>query len=320
MNNKQIYRKTLCFSIRRILWDILAFLVLAGVMAVGFFIAEKSTNQGLIGLLIGAVVGLILLAIFLRWISYKYKAGQIAMMTKGITEGSLPENVLEEGNRIVKSRFRTVAVYFAVTGVIKGIFNQLGRAITATGEAIGGDTGGTVGSAVSSVIQTIVNYLCDCCLGWVFFRKDVKSGKAICEGAVLFFRHGKTLARNLGRIFGIGLASLVPIGGAFTGLFYLIASRFPAVFERFFTELRQSTEKIPAWLNNPTILMVVVAAIGGLIVWSMIHAAFIRPFVLVGVLRNYINSGINDIPTEDSFSQLDSKSPKFKKLHEQEAA
>jgi hypothetical protein len=41
--------------------------------------------------------------------------------------------------------------------------------------------------------------------------------------------------------------------------------------------------------------------------------------VLVGVLRNYIQSGINDIPTEESFAVLDGKSEKFKKLH-QEAA
>ena len=47
----------------------------------------------------------------------------------------------------------------------------------------------------------------------------------------------------------------------------------------------------------------------------MIHSVFIRPFVLVGVLRNYIQSGIEDMPTEASFAMLDSKSAKFKKLH-----
>ena len=49
--------------------------------------------------------------------------------------------------------------------------------------------------------------------------------------------------------------------------------------------------------------------------WSIIHSVFIRPYVLVGVLRNYIQSGINDIPTEEAFDALDSKSKKFKKLH-----
>ena len=51
-------------------------------------------------------------------------------------------------------------------------------------------------SVISSVISVVVSYLCDCCLGWVFYRQDVKSAKATCEGAVLFFKHWKTLAKN----------------------------------------------------------------------------------------------------------------------------
>jgi hypothetical protein len=319
MDNKQIYKATLCFSIRRVLWDLLALLVWAGVMALGFFIAEKAADKGLIGLAIGGVIGLIALVFFLRWLSYKYKAGQIAMMTKGITEGELPQDVMGEGQKIVKERFATVAAFFAVTRVIKAIFNQLGRGISAAGRAIGGDTGGTAGDVVSSVIQVIVSYLCDCCLGWVFYRKDVKATKATCEGAVLFFKHGKTFFKNMGRVFGMGLATLAVIGGAFAGIFYLIASRFPAVFDRLYVELAESSTKMPEWLNSPTILMIAASVIGGLIVWAFFHSLFIRPFVLVGVLRNYIQSGINDIPTEESFAVLDGKSEKFKKLH-QEAA
>ena len=319
MDNKQIYKATLCFSIRRVLWDLLALLVWAGVMALGFFIAEKAADKGLIGLAIGGVIGLIALVFFLRWLSYKYKAGQIAMMTKGITEGELPQDVMGEGQKIVKERFATVAAFFAVTRVIKAIFNQLGRGISAAGRAIGGDTGGTAGDVVSSVIQVIVSYLCDCCLGWVFYRKDVKATKATCEGAVLFFKHGKTFFKNMGRVFGMGLATLAVIGGAFAGIFYLIASRFPAVFDRLYVELAESSTKMPEWLNSPTILMIAASVIGGLIVWAFFHSLFIRPFVLVGVLRNYIQSGINDIPTEEAFAGLGGKSEKFKKLH-QEAA
>ena len=319
MDNKQVYKATLCFSIRRVLWDFLALLVWAGVMALGFFIAEKTANKGLIGLAIGGVIGLIALIIFLRWLSYKYKAGQIAMMTKGVTEGELPQDVLGEGQKIVKERFATVAAFFAVTRVIKAIFNQLGRGISAAGRAIGGDAGGTAGDVVSSVIQVIVSYLCDCCLGWVFYRKGEKATKATCEGAVLFFKHGKTFFKNMGRVFGIGLATLVVIGGAFTGIFYLIASRFPAVFDRLYRELAESSTKLPDWLNSPAALMIAAAVLGGIIVWGFFHSVFIRPFVLVGVLRNYIQSGINDIPTEESFAELDSKSARFKKLH-QEAA
>ena len=322
LDNKTIYKRTLVFSMRRLLWDCLAFMIFAGLMAGGYLLAEKIRNQGLVGLAIGAAIGLVVLIFLSRFVSYRYKAGQIAMMTKGITEDALPDDVLGEGKQVVKERFATVAVFFAATGIIRGIFNQLGRGITKAGEAIGGDTGGTVGSAVSSVMQTIVRYLCDCCLGWVFYRRGVSAVKATCEGAVLFFKHGRTFFKNMGRIFGIGLATLIPIGGLFGGISYLVLSRFPRLFELLSREvtdaIARGNTKMPQFLTDPSNLMIFCAAVLGLIFWSLIHSIFIRPFVLVGVLRNYINSGIHDIPTEESFSLLDSRSPKFRKLREKE--
>ena len=227
----------------------------------------------------------------------------------------MPDNVIAEGKKVVKERFLTVAAYFAVTNVIKGIFNQIGRGITKVGESIGGDTGGAIGGAVSSVMQTIVNYLCDCCLGWVFYRKDVKAAKATCEGAVLFFKHGKTFAKNMGRVFGMGLVSLLLIGGVFTGVFYAILHAIGDTdVAAFFAE---NESKLAQILSNPVTLPIAFSILGGVIVWSILHSVFIRPFVLTGVLRNYLESGMNDIPSEASFAMLDSKSDKFRKLHQE---
>ena len=323
LDNSAIYKKTLGFSLRRALWDLLVLLVLGGACTAGFFIAEETTDKGLVGLGIGAVIGIIIMVIILRFVSYYLKAGQIAMMTRGIVEGELPDDVIAEGKKAVKERFTTVAVFYAATGVIKGIFNQLGRVITRVGESVGGDAGSTVGSAISTAIQVVVSYLCDCCLGWVFYRKEVKSARATCEGAVLFFRHGKTLARNLGRIFGIGLLSLIAIGGVFGGIAWLILSRFPDTFENLAKEISEAaargSSKIPDFLTNPDTLIIAAAVLIGVIIWSIIHSVFIRPFVLTGVLRNYINSGIDDIPDEAAFAVLDGKSAKFKKLHAETA-
>lgn len=321
MDNKEIYKKTLTFSIRRLLWDILALVIIIVTSAAGFFIAEKLADKGLIGLAIGVVVAIVIIAIISHFISYVFEAGQIAMMTKGIAEGKLEGDVYAEGKKIVKERFLTVAAYYAVTNVIKGIFNELGRAITAVGEHIGGDTGGTVGSAISGIIQVIVSYLCDCCLGWVFYRKDEKATKATLEGAVLFFKHGKTLAKNLGRIFGIGLLSLVVIGGVFFGIFYLIASAFPGSFEGLAAEFASLTSEgdAPSFLANAQNLTLIAAGIGGVVMWGIIHATFIRPFVLVGVLRNYIESGKDEKISNEDFNALDKKSKKFAKLHAEEA-
>ena len=320
MDNKQIYKKTLGFSLRRVFWDIISVVLLLGAGTLGYFLGEKYAQNGPIGLLIGAVIGIVALILITRFISYALKAGQIAMMTRGVSEGELPDDVIREGKKVVKERFATVAAFFAITGVIRGIFNQIGRGITKLGESIGGDTGGAIGGAVSSVMQTIVNYLCDCCLGWVFYRKEVKPARAACEGAVLFFKHGKTFAKNMGRVFGMGLVSLLGIGGVFGVISYLIlkGQTFYEPLAAWMTEnLTDTSNWLGQILSNPKTLPIAFAALIGIIVWAIIHSVFIKPFVLVGVLRNYIDSGKDDIPSEESFRMLDSKSPKFRKLHQE---
>ena len=62
-------------------------------------------------------------------------------------------------------------------------------------------------------------------------------------------------------------------------------------------------------------LMLIIAGVGGVILWSMIHSVLIRPFILVGVMRNFMAAGIEDKPSEKDFAALDSKSAKFAKLH-----
>lgn len=318
MDNKEIYKKTLTFSIRQLLWDMMSFVVIIIAAAAGFFLAEKLANVGLIGLAIGIIIGIIAVAIASHFISYVFKAGQIAMMTKGVTEGKLPDDVYAEGKKIVKERFVTVVAYYAVTSVIKGIFNELGRAITALGQAIGGDNGGAVGGTISGIIQVIVSYLCDCCLGWVFYRKDENAAKATLQGGVLFFKHGKTLAKNLGRIFGIGILSFVVIGGVFFGISYLITMAFPGAFEALASEIANigsGEGDIPSFLTNAQTLQLAISGIAGIAMWGIIHGAFVRPFILVGVLRNFIESGKNEKFTKEDYDKLDGKSKKFKKLH-----
>ncbi|MDO4753084.1 MAG: hypothetical protein Q4A36_02555 [Candidatus Saccharibacteria bacterium] len=319
MDNKAIYKKTIGFSLWRVLWDFLAAVAFFGMAAAGFVIADKATNYGLVGLGIGAILGAIASWLILHFIGYTYKAGQIAMMTKGVVEGKLPEDTIAEGKKVVKERFSTVAAYYFVTGAIKGIFNQIGVGITAIGEAIGGDTGGSIGSAISAVINTIIAYLCDCCLGWVFYKKDESATKATLEGAAIFFKHGKTLLKNLGRIFGISLISFIVIGGVFFGIAYLILQAFPDAMAALQSEITQlfteNGEAVPEIFQSVLAINLTCSAIVGIIFWSMLHSTFVRPFILVGVLRNFINSGKDEKISESDMAELDKKSKKFAKLH-----
>ena len=319
MDNKEIYKKTIGFSLWRVLWDLLGFTAFVGFAVAGFVIADKiSDNYALAGLAIGAILGAIASWLILHFVAYTYKAGQIAMMTKGVTEGKLPENTIAEGKKIVKERFATVTAYYFVTGAIKGIFNQIDNGITAVGQAVGGDSGGAIGGTISSIINTIVAYLCDCCLGWVFYRKDENATKATLEGAAIFFKHGKTLLKNLGRIFGISLISFLVIGGIFFGISYLVLHYLPDAMNELsqaIADLAENSSSLPTWIYDTTSLSLVCSGIIGVIMWSMIHSTFVRPFILIGVLRNFINSGKEEKISESDLKELDKKSKKFAKLH-----
>lgn len=316
MTNFQIYRKTLPFSLVTFLVDILAVVILIGLSVAGFFIAPA--GQPLIGVLIGLVLGIILSVLINIFISNRIKAAQISMMTQGVANNSLPEHTYSAGFQSIKGRFGKITLFFTITNAIKGAFQQVGRGMVGIGKAIGGNAGQGVAGAIDGMVQTLIGYLCDCCLGWVLYREDENGFKAACEGAAIFFKHGKALLKNAGRIFGMGLVSLLVIGGAFTGIIYLVLLQFPDAMTALAGEIQKlSTEgsnNIPAFLYDVKILTIVVAAVGAVVLWGIIHSVLIRPFILTGVLRNFVEVGKKEKITESDLDKLESISPKFTKM------
>jgi hypothetical protein len=205
-----------------------------------------------------------------------------------------------------------------VTGAIKGIFRQLGRNMTKVGKAVGGNVGEGITSAIDSAIQVLVGYLCDCCLGWVMYHKEKSMVTAACEGAVIFFKHGKTLLRNIGRIFGIMALSFILVAGPVFGISYLILNNIPHAFDEIIKEVSTWSGEMPEFFKTPSGMAILASAVIGVFLWSTVHSVLVHPFILTGVLRNFMESGLKDTPTEADFAELDSKSPKFRKLRAKE--
>ena len=328
MTNFQVYKKVLSFSLLMFLVDLLVLVVLGGFAAAGFFIGynvvsgtgDSKAIAGIIGLIAGFVLGVIGAVIINIFVTNRIKAAQIAMMVKGVTEGSLPEKTFHAGFEEVKGRFGSITLFFFITNAIKGVFRQIGRGINRIGTALGGSTGNSITSIIDSAIQTLIGYLCDCCLGWIIFRKDQNAARAGCEGAVIFFRSGKTLFRNIGRIFGMGILSFIVIGGGIFGLSYLIFSQFPGLFAQLLTAIQnmatEEGEAIPEIISTPTLLMVVVSIFIAVFLWSALHSVLVRPFILVGVMRNYMAQGQANMPTEAEFEEVARKAPRLRKLQE----
>lgn len=317
MTNFQVYKKTLPFSFIDFGVSLVSLAILIGCCTGGYFIADNGqTSRALIGLAIGFVVGIILMVAISYLISNRIKAAQIAMMTKGVAEDKLPESgIVKAGFGEVKGRFAKITLFFLVTGAIKSMFRQVGRAVNGAGRMIGGQAGDTVTSVVDSAVQILLGYLCDCCLGWVMLRKDKGVATAACEGAVIFFKSGKTLFRNIGRIFGMGALSFIVVGGALFGGLFGITSLFPNMWSTLSAEIieamQRSGTEIPEFFYNVTLLQAFACGLLAIIVWSMLHAVVMRPFILVGVLRNFVAVGLKDQPTEADIKNLENKSPKI---------
>lgn len=308
MTNFQVYRKTLLFSVLMFAINLLSFVLFIGFIVGGFFLFNALMNNGIIGLIVGLIIGLLSLILVQYLVINRIKAAQIGMMAIGVADGQLPEHTFKEGFALAKERFLKLTAFFFIMNSIKGVFRQIGRTVNRIGTAVGGQAGNTVTSVIDSAVQTLIAYLCDCCLGWVMYNRDRSMALCACEGAVIFFKHGKTLIRNIGRIFGMGILSFLLIGGGIFGISLLIFTAAPGILAPFVADLGGE--------SSATIVAIVVSIGIALVLWPMIHSVVGRPFILVGVLRNFMLSGLKERPTESDFATLDSKSSKFAKLHQ----
>lgn len=110
------------------------------------------------------------------------------------------------------------------------------------------------------------------------------------------------------------LALALVVGGAFFGLFYLLFAAVAQILAQLSQAIIDSAgADAPEFVTNPTLLYIVVAAFLAIVLWSILQSVLVRPFILVGVLRNFMIAGKEHLPQESDFAALD-KYPGFRKL------
>lgn len=315
MTNREIYGKTFKFSIMRMLCSALGLVVLIGLPVLVFFLTQNaSDNVMVVATGVAFVLGCIAYWLIARYGNYLYLAGQIAMMEQGITEGKLPENVMAAGKAAVKGRFATATVYFALHSITTSITNEITRGINHLTDALsGGDANSAasaVGNTISAVIALVLEYVNYCSLAWVFHKKEQNAFKSTCDGAVIYFQNWKTLLKNMGKVIGISLLSLIIIGvplcaasSAILNALHGASAMFAGIDEAL----------VEAEVALPFSSLYVAGVIVGLIVWSVLHGALVKPYILVSVMRRYIEAGEANPPKIDIYGKLAGLSKSFKK-------
>lgn len=322
MGNVEIYRKTLRFSVMRLLVTILGiFIIVALPLATFLVTAGVSEVACAVATFDAFIVGIVVFVLIIRYCGYLFTAAQVAMITEGVSKGTLPDDVYAAGKQAVKRRFVTASVYFALWSITKAITNQITAGLNALGRvADAGNNAGpasTVAGIVSTVISVVLEYLNYCSLGWVFFNANQSPFKSTCDGAVVYFQNWKTLLQNAGKVIGITVVSLVVIGGAFFGLGYLAFGSIPSL-TAVLADLDASATLDDGSAVPPGTSLIILCVIVALLLWGGIHSAFVKPFILIIVMRRYIEAGLANPPKVDLYGKLAGMSAGFRKALERD--
>ena len=319
VKNSEIYRRTLKFSVMRLVRTVLC-LVLLAVLPLAAFVAtgmaglDETVQLAATG--IAFIIALIFFYVVAHYGGYLLTAGQVAMITEGVATGQLPEDTYEAGKRAVKSRFATASVYYGLWSITKAITNEISAGMNAIARGIDGDNQNGAASVIvgiiSAVVSVVLEYLNYCSLGWVFLHGEQSAFKSTCDGAVVYFQNWKTLMKNSAKVIAITLVSLTLIGGAFFGIAYLVLGSIEpltAVLSQIdATATLEDGTAVPAGTS-----LIVLCAVIALVLWSGIHGAFVKPYILVSVMRRYIEAGRADTPQVDVYEKLSGMSKGFKK-------
>ena len=322
MGNGEIYRKTLRFSVMRLLVTILGIVIIVALPLATFLVTAGMDEIACIAATGAAfIIGIVIFALIIRYCGYLFTAAQVAMITEGVSKGELPDDVYAAGKQAVKRRFVTASVYFALWSITKAINNQITAGLNALGKvADAGNNAGpasTVAGIVSAVVSVVLEYLNYCSLGWVFLNADQSPFKSTCDGAVVYFQNWKTLLKNAGKVIGITVVSLAVIGGAFFGLGYLVFGSIPAL-----TSILADFDAAATFDDGtavpPGTSLIVLCVIVALLLWGGIHSAFVKPFILISVMRRYIEAGRANPPKVDLYGKLAGMSAGFRKALERD--
>ena len=317
MTNGEIYRRTIRFAVMRVLCAIIGTVIVIALPVATFILASSAGEfVSVVATGVALLVGIVLFALVARYAGYLFTAGQVAMIARGIDEGSLPEDTYAAGRQAVKERFTTASVYFLLFSITKAISNEITLGLNALASVVGGASRGSglvggIAGLVSAVISVMVEYLNYCSLGWVFLHNDQGSFKSTCDGAVVYFQNWKTLLKNMAKIIAISLLSFVIIGGIFFGLAYLILGSIAplaSVFADIDASITINDSPAPSGMT-----LVVLSFVVALLLWSGVHGAFVKPYILVSVMRRYIEAGRANPPKVDLYEKLSRMSKGFRR-------
>ena len=292
MTVSEIYRKTLSFGWIKLVLGVLNILIAILLFALLMGISVLFSSEG-----VAAVMFLVWLAavgivnfILNHYIGYLVKAGHVAVIAAAFKNGVVPADTVQTGKNMVKERFGTSNVYFALDKLVAGSVKQLQRTLGRVTDSLLGSIPGmdSVKKLTNLFLDISLGYIDECCLGYTFYRNDRNPYKSAADGVVIYAQNWKTLLKDSAKTTFMVILSIVVVTLVafilFGGLFRLLG-----------------------WNGFVAFVISVLFA------WTVKYA-FIDSWILVKMMSSYMNVVPTTQITFDLYGRLSGISTKFREL------
>ncbi len=293
MSVKEIYMKTLKFGFIKmgIQGVVLAISLVTLAICLGLGALFKSSLVSMILLLIWIIVTAVVYRMALSYMGYLIRAAHVAIVSKAVTEGVIPDNMVEVGKQMVQERFGATNSYVVINHLVNGAVRQLQQVVNKVDNLLDGIPGlEKVMDVVKVFIRIFLGYIDECCLGYTFYKKGENAFKCGCDGVVIYFQNAKHLLKS-----ALVTSILVVVLTFFSWFVPFL------VFAGIFTLFGLSSGYG-------------VAAIISILVAVAVKEAFIDPFILVQTMTAYMEVAPQTEITVDLYDKLSGISGKFRDL------
>ena len=290
MNAKQLFNKTMPFCMAKLVLGAIHVGICLVLFAILMGIGWLFEGFGLVVcflIWLAAIKGVNL--VVMRYGGYMVKAGHIAVIAESMKTGQIPENQVEYGKNLVKERFVTSNVYFAVDELVNGAIKEIQRGIEKVGNFLDFIPGmDSLEGLAKFFVQLSLGYVDECCIGWTFYNKDQNEFKSAADGVVIYAQNWKSVLKTAAKTMlkvVVGMIALVLVIFAVIGIIF----------------------KIFHW--NAFIAF----CIACLLAW-LVKFAFVDSFMMCQSMGNYMAMAPATVITFDLYGKLCGMSKKFKEL------
>ena len=293
MKPSQIYSKTMPFVWAKLLLGLATVVISVVIFAIlmGIALLLKSDGLFLVMLIIWLAATQIVNFILNHYIGYLVKAGHVAVIAETIITGRVPDNQIAYGKQMVKERFVTSNVYFALDKLVSGAVRQVQRMLEKVGNAINFIPGmGAVTQIAKLFVGIALGYIDECCLGYTFYKKDQSAFKSAADGVVIYVQNWKKLLKDAAKTTAAVIFLLIAVT--------LVSFIFFGLVFRLF-----------GWNGFVAFLLAFFVA------WA-VKSAFMDSYMMIKMMVSYMQEAPSTVITFDLYGKLSGWSVKFKKLFE----